>query len=46
MVVTVSLWLKAKALLGWEPEVEPDVGLRRTIEWFRAEKEKRDSVGN
>ena len=37
---------KAKALLGWEPEVEPDVGLRRTIEWFRAEKEKRDSVGN
>jgi dTDP-glucose 4,6-dehydratase len=34
---------KAKALLGWEPEVDPDVGLRRTIDWFRAEKEKRDS---
>jgi len=37
---------KAKALLGWEPEVDPDVGLRRTIDWFRAEKEKRDSSGN
>ena len=37
---------KAKALLGWEPEVEPDVGLRRTIDWFRAEKEKSDSLGN
>ncbi|MBS13112.1 MAG: NAD-dependent dehydratase [Gemmatimonadetes bacterium] len=31
---------KAKELLGWEPEVDPDLGLRRTIEWFRAAKEK------
>ena len=31
---------KAKELLGWEPEVDPEVGLRRTIEWFRAEEEK------
>lgn len=29
----------AKKLLGWEPEVDPEVGLRRTIEWFRNEKE-------
>ncbi len=33
---------KAKELLGWEPEVDPDEGLRRTVEWFRAEKEKAD----
>ncbi len=25
---------KAKTLLGWEPEVEVEEGLRRTIEWF------------
>ena len=25
----------AKKLLGWEPKVTPDQGLRRTIEWFR-----------
>ncbi len=25
---------KAKALLGWRPEVELDEGLRRTIEWL------------
>jgi dTDP-glucose 4,6-dehydratase len=31
---------KAKELLGWEPEIDPEVGLRRTIEWFRAEKER------
>jgi dTDP-glucose 4,6-dehydratase len=26
---------KAKTLLGWEPRVETDDGLRRTLEWFR-----------
>ena len=26
---------RARALLGWEPRVELDEGLRRTIEWFR-----------
>ena len=26
---------KARRLLGWEPEVSVDEGLRRTIEWFR-----------
>ena len=25
----------AKKLLGWEPKVTPDQGLRRTIEWFK-----------
>jgi len=25
---------KAKSLLGWEPEIELDEGLRRTIEWL------------
>ncbi len=29
----------AKKLLGWEPEIDPEQGLRRTIEWFRAEKD-------
>lgn len=29
----------ARDLLGWEPEIAPDEGLRRTIEWFQAEKE-------
>ena len=27
---------KARQQLGWEPEVTPDEGLERTIEWFRA----------
>ena len=27
---------KAKALLGWEPEVELDEGLQRTIDWLTA----------
>lgn len=31
---------KARKLLGWEPTVEPDEGLQRTIAWFRDEKEK------
>jgi len=26
---------RARTLLGWEPRVETDEGLRRTIEWFR-----------
>ena len=25
---------KARALLGWEPTITPDKGLRRTIDWF------------
>jgi dTDP-glucose 4,6-dehydratase len=27
---------RAKALLGWEPRVDTDEGLKRTLEWFRA----------
>ena len=26
----------AKKLLGWQPQVPPEQGLRQTIEWFRA----------
>ncbi len=26
---------QAKAVLGWEPTVDLDTGLRRTVEWFR-----------
>ena len=26
---------KARRVLGWEPKVSVDEGLRRTIEWFR-----------
>jgi nucleoside-diphosphate-sugar epimerase len=26
---------RARALLGWEPRVELDEGLRQTIEWYR-----------
>jgi dTDP-glucose 4,6-dehydratase len=26
---------RARTLLGWEPRVDPDEGLRLTIEWFR-----------
>jgi UDP-glucose 4-epimerase len=28
--------VRAKALLGWQPRVDFDEGLRRTIDWFRA----------
>ena len=27
---------RARALLGWEPRVDTDEGLKRTVEWFRA----------
>jgi len=27
---------KARERLGWEPQVELDDGLTRTIEWYRA----------
>jgi len=27
---------RARSLLGWEPRVDTDEGLKRTIEWFRA----------
>jgi len=27
---------RARALLGWEPRVDTDEGLKRTLEWFRA----------
>jgi len=26
---------RARALLGWEPRVDPEEGLRLTLEWFR-----------
>lgn len=26
---------RAKQLLGWEPQVNPEEGLKRTVEWFR-----------
>ena len=28
---------KAKRVLGWEPKVDLEEGLRRTFEWFRAQ---------
>ncbi|MGH2517702.1 MAG: UDP-glucuronic acid decarboxylase family protein [Ktedonobacterales bacterium] len=31
---------KAERVLGWRPQVSPEAGLRRTIEWFRAELER------
>jgi dTDP-glucose 4,6-dehydratase len=27
---------RARTLLGWEPRVDVDEGLRKTIEWFRS----------
>ena len=30
---------KARRILGWEPSVDPESGLVRTIEWFRTEQE-------
>ena len=32
---------RARTLLGWEPRVDVDEGLRRTIDWFRAALESR-----
>jgi dTDP-glucose 4,6-dehydratase len=29
---------RARSILGWEPKVSPEEGLKRTIEWFRTEK--------
>lgn len=31
---------RARTALGWEPQVSPKDGLRRTITWFRAEMER------
>ena len=28
---------KARRILGWEPQVDVEAGLRRTIPWFREE---------
>ena len=30
---------KARTLLGWEPQVDLDEGLRRTVEWYRQERD-------
>jgi NAD dependent epimerase/dehydratase len=32
----IADWGKARQLLGWEPRVDFDEGLRRTIEWLQA----------
>ena len=32
----IADWSKARELIGWEPRVDFDEGLRRTIEWIRA----------
>jgi len=31
---------KARQLLRWKPEVSPDEGIHRTVEWWRANKDK------
>lgn len=31
---------KARRVLGWEPAIRPEAGLRRTIAWFREELER------
>jgi dTDP-glucose 4,6-dehydratase len=35
---------KAKAVLGWEPQVDLEEGLRRTIPWFRDELNRRGEI--
>jgi dTDP-glucose 4,6-dehydratase len=35
---------KANAILGWEPQVELEEGLRRTIPWFREELRRRGEL--
>jgi UDP-glucuronate 4-epimerase len=37
-IVTFADTSKAKALLGYEPKVMAEEGLRRFVEWMRAEK--------
>jgi len=32
-------WSKAKELLGWEPEIAFEEGLRTTVEWYKANRE-------
>ena len=32
---------RARSVLGWEPRVDTDEGLRRTLEWFRAKLDAR-----
>jgi len=36
---------RARTLLGWEPRIDVDAGLQRTIEWFRAALAARDAGG-
>jgi len=35
---------KAKRILGWEPQVGLEEGLRRTIPWFREELRRRGEL--
>jgi len=35
---------KAKMVLGWEPRVDLEEGLRRTIPWFRDELRRRGEL--
>jgi dTDP-glucose 4,6-dehydratase len=35
---------KAKRILGWEPQIEVEEGLRRTIPWFREELRRRGEL--
>jgi dTDP-glucose 4,6-dehydratase len=35
---------KARAILGWEPRISVEEGLRRTIPWFREELRKRGEI--
>jgi nucleoside-diphosphate-sugar epimerase len=30
---------KARNVLGWQPEVTPQEGIRRTVEWWKASRE-------
>ena len=36
---------KAARVLGWEPRIAPEHGLRRTIEWFRAQLDGSEAHG-